>query len=195
MIRSLTLLMLIVPAICFSQTNKIRFTNQLAGTLNGAGDLLGYKIDAGIEKQIFKRTYLAVRLGVCETKGSSTVLIHSKAYENDAAISLTAAITRSFKILNKLSISPEVGFVLRSHKWTVIAGPTFRFIKGDRVIPPGTSAQWNDNTIGYHFQIPFEFQTGKRTAMIIFAEYENDTFGYTFFSVGTGIKIGLGKTE
>lgn len=169
----------------------MRLSNTLAYALNGAGDLGGYKIDVGLEKQLFKNTYLIVRVGLSDTRSTEFLLTHYSSLENDVAISLTGAINREIKLTRWLSVSPEVGFVLRSHHWTIVTGPNFYIIHYDRVIPPSSSAQWRDNAIGYHVQIPFVFRTGQRTAVTLFSEYENDNFGYSFFSVGVGFKIGV----
>jgi hypothetical protein len=190
--RSLLPLLLLAPIYAGAQ-RKWMFTNELAYVLNGAGDLGGYKIDAGVEREIFHKTYVALRLGVSETKGDETTLIYYHAYQNDAAISFTGAINRDIKLAKWLSIVPELGFVLRSHKWTIVTGPGYYISKGDHLVPPGSADKWKDNALGYHVQLPIVFRTGRRTMLSLFAAYENDTFGYTFFSVGTGLKIGLGN--
>lgn len=190
MTKYLMLLLLTIPNTVFCQKKSISFSNQIAFSLNGAGDLPGYKIDVGIEFSLFKNTDGILKVGVGENKGSNSLLLYYKEYQNDASISLTGAVNRNLKLLRWLNVQPEIGFILRNHKWTIITNDGYIAI-GEHVVPAHSSAQWNDQSIGYHIQIPFVFKISKRTSIMLFGEYENDTFGYTFFSVGTGVKLRL----
>jgi len=183
------IIIVLAPVVSFGQ-KKFTFFNQVAFTLNGAGDLGGYKIDAGTSVELIKNSSLIFKFGVAETKSDVFMLLREQVYENDAALTATFAFNRRLAITRWFSFEPEVGVILRSHKWTVLAG-TARLIKGDRVIPAYGSARWIDNTIGYHIQFPFIFRINSQISVPLFAEYENDTFGYTFFSIGTGLKFNL----
>lgn len=184
-----TSIAMFVCFISFAQ-KKFSFSNQVAFTLNGAGDLGGYKVDAVASWELLKKSDLIFKFGVSETKGDEVLLRYEQVYQNDAAITATFAFNRKIKLANFLNLEPEIGFILRSHTWTMLAG-TALLIHGNRVIPAYGSAQWTDKTIGYHIQIPFVFKVSKTVSIPLFAEYENDTFGYTFFSVGTGVKFNI----
>jgi hypothetical protein len=171
---------------------KFTFFNQVAYTLNGVGDLGGYKVDAGTSVELIKKSSLIFKFGVTETKGSELLLRYYREYQNNAALTATFAFNRKLAITRWLSFEPEVGFILRSHRWTILTGNGYIAI-GERYIPPNSSGQWTDKTIGYHIQFPFVFRVNSLISVPLFAEYENDTFGYTFFSVGTGLKFNLSK--
>lgn len=187
--RLLIISIVLMPIISFGQ-KKFTFFNQVAFALNGAGDLGGYKIDAGTSVELIKNSSLIFKFGVAETKGSELLLRYYREYQNNAAITATFAFNRKLAITKWLSVEPEVGFILRSHRWTVLTGNGYIAI-GERYVPPNSSAQWTDKTIGYHIQFPFVFRINNLVCIPLYAEYENDTFGYTFFSVGTGIKLNL----
>lgn len=184
--KTFFIILILFPFISLGQ-KKLTFFNQIAYTLNGAGDLGGYKIDAGIVVELIKNSSLLFKIGVSETKGDDVLLKYEQVYQSDAALTTTFAFNRKIKITKGLFFEPEIGFILRSHKWTMLSG-TAPLIHGDHIIPPYSSGQWNDKTFGYHVQIPFVFKVNKLISIPLLAEYENDTYGYTFFSVGTGIR-------
>ncbi len=118
------------------------------------------------------------------------MLLNLGQFQSDHILGISGTINHILKLGPNLSLTPEAGFILRNHCWTVTTKNGF-LEKGKRYVPPQSQAVWNDKTIGYTIFLPINWRIGNKINMSLGPVYQNDTFGYSIIGGQLALHINL----
>lgn len=188
--RIITIILLVIPFLSFSQKKSNWFLRNSVGvSLDGKGDLVGPSFTNAIQYQWIK-------------KHSSQLQHEFFSLKSDDSGLFKYRRTNSFQFLYGYNTSTEknyhfeilAGGQIKFHEWRLSSngpGAVIGTKKGLLVVSPNTTVIYKESSIGYTVCPSIFKKISERFYVGFLAQYQNDTEGYSVLSLRVGTKIQL----